>query len=52
MTLVSIVGVFVFYYLSAYGAGIWSAIACLAIALVFSVYMNADILRKIVSARK
>ena len=52
MTLVSIVGVFVFYYLSAYGAGIWAAIACLAIAVVFSVYMNADILRKIVSTHK
>ena len=52
LTLVSIVGVFAFYYLSAYGAGIWSAIACLAIALAFSVYMNADILRKLVSARK
>lgn len=52
LTLVSIVGVFIFYYLSAYGAGIWSAIACLAIALAFSVFMNADILRKLISAHK
>ena len=52
LTLVSIVGVFVFYYLSAYGAGFLCAIACLAIALAFSVYMNADILRNLISARK
>lgn len=52
LTLVSIVGVFVFYYLSAYGAGFSCAIACLAIALAFSVYMNADILRNLISARK
>ena len=52
VTLASIAGVFVFYYLSAYGAGILSAIACLAIALAFSVYMNVDILRKLISVRK
>ena len=52
LTLVSIVGVFVFYYLSAYGAGFLCTIACLAIALAFSVYMNADILRNLISARK
>ena len=52
LILASVLGVFVFYYLSAYGAGILSTIACLAIALVFSVYMNADILRKLLSACK
>lgn len=52
LILASVLGVFVFYYLSAYGAGILSTIACLAIALAFSVYMNADILRKLLSACK
>ena len=52
LTLISIVGVFAFYYLSAYGAGILSAIVCLAVALAFFVYMNADVLRKLLSARK
>ena len=52
LTLVSILGVFAFYYLSAYGAGFLSAIACLAIALAFFGYMNADILRKLLSVHK
>ena len=52
LTLVSIACVFVFYYLSANGAGFLCAKACLAIALAFFVYMNADILRNLISARK
>lgn len=52
LTLAAIAAVFALYYLSAYGAGVWSAVACFTVALVFSVYMNLDVLCKLVSMRK
>lgn len=52
VTLLAVAAVFVLYYLSAYGAGFWAAGCCLLIAFVFSVYMNLDMLRKFLPARR